>query len=162
MRYEPACWSVCFRAAMQLSPIKASWGGRVDCDSRVNRLRAFKKTLPERILRQGLGLTPLDETINNLHFCFLRHENSLAGILASVVFSSVTAIQTCIWGHKRFISWFTTHTAQKRAWGQVENNNPPRTFLQHTGPPQLSINVQCKLCNVSLPGIHHSPQSWAF
>lgn len=71
MRYWPTCWSVCFRTTVQFSAIKACRRRRVQSDSRVNRLWAFKETLPQRILRQGLGLTTLDEAINNLHFCFL-------------------------------------------------------------------------------------------
>lgn len=117
---------------MQLSPIQASWGGRVDCDSRVNRLGAFKKTLPERVLRQGLGLTPLDETINNLGFCFLRHENSLACILARVVFGSVTAIQTCIQDMSALLAG-VQHTLLRREQGGKWKTIASCTFLHKQG-----------------------------
>lgn len=147
---------------MQLSPIKASWGGRVDCDSRVNRLGAFKKTLPERILRQGLGLTALDETINNLHFCFLRHENSLAGILASVVFSSVTAIQTCIQNISALLAGLQHTLLRKEHGGKWKTTALPAHFCSTQGLLSSPSSCSASCATYLFPEFTTVPQSRAF
>lgn len=89
----PAERGVGLGAAVQFGTVHLGRGGSLYV-SLGRGVGAAKKALPQRVLREGLGATLLDQTLHNLMLCSHGTQDPPTGHLTVGILCPVTAVQT--------------------------------------------------------------------